>query len=133
MLPFVRGVDLSGNDFKVRQRVWPPSRPSLPLRPRSSPLPVPPAPGLCAARDRGRGGWGYPGTRASAPEDRHRAQPGRTLGLGVPPGEGSHFLSPYRDLGPTRAREGPGGLQTFAPASPALLLHPLRSHAQAGP
>lgn len=54
VLPFVRGVDLSGNDFKVS---WPGVGPGLPPGrlfrpgPRRSLLPVPPASGPRAAQD----------------------------------------------------------------------------------
>lgn len=68
VLPFVRGVDLSGNDFKVSGRVAGRAlcRPSLRSRPRRPPLPVLAAPAGRRGAE-GGAGWGSPGARVPAP------------------------------------------------------------------
>lgn len=103
VLPFVRGVDLSGNDFKVRRPgggAGPlyavssaPARTGLRFLSRPPPGPVP----LGTA---GGAGWGSPGARVPRPEriprspfgDRTgRPRPGRaawTPGFGVTLGMG---------------------------------------------
>lgn len=71
VLPFVRGVDLSGNDFKVRRPgggAGPPLCRLFRSSPHRSPLPVPSASGPSTAWTAGGAGWGSPGARVPRPE-----------------------------------------------------------------
>lgn len=70
VLPFVRGVDLSGNDFKVRRPgggAGPPLCRLFRSSPHRSPLPVPSASGPSTARDCGRGRVGLSRGSGSPP------------------------------------------------------------------
>lgn len=119
MLPFVRGVDLSGNDFKVRggegdsRRVTP--RPSLRAAPSALPGPTGGAggprrvfPGL--PRPRRKTGAGAQGTRA--------AQERGPAGLAPEPvTPRAHALAGYRPTLCCRASR-------FSSGSPWLLTYP---------
>lgn len=99
VLPFVRGVDLSGNDFKVSP--GPPLGGLFRSSPHLSPLPVPSASGPSTARGCWRGRVGLPQGSGSPPrtdpqdlflvpaqEDRGRVGPAWTPGFEVTLGLG---------------------------------------------
>lgn len=139
MLPFVRGVDLSGNDFKVsRPGVGPTSlqaassaraRAGLHFLSRQPPGPAPPrtADGSGCGSSRRSRPWreqtpvaplrGRTGKPGPARTGRSHAREWAELVAPTP-------VSQSRGLGPTRAGEWPGGLRASAPASAALRPRP---------
>lgn len=154
MLPFVRGVDLSGNDFKVSgPGVRPTSLQAVSsagaragLRFLSRPPPGPAPPGTARttrggapprAREPSRNGPPVPPLRARTGSP-GLAGAGRTLERRVTPGSGLGWgppsRVPVRGSGPRPGRRGAwGSCELLLPPSRPSVPAPLRSHAQARP